>query len=89
MQGTFLEVTFRRGRALAAYLYLPREPGAKSVRVERLDSGMLVDFAANGKPLGIEITSPRSVTLEALNRALSRFGLEPLLSEDLAPLKAA
>ena len=89
MRARYLEVTFRRGRAFAAYLYLPREPGAKSERTERLSAGLLVDYAAGGQPIGIEITAPTKVTLEQVNDALGKLGLESLDASELAPLRAA
>jgi hypothetical protein len=35
MKDAYLEVTYRKGRPLAAYLYLPREPGVKIARSEK------------------------------------------------------
>ena len=58
MKTRYLEVTFRKGKPLAAYLYLPREPGAKSARTELMGSGLLVDYQADGRPIGLEITAP-------------------------------
>jgi hypothetical protein len=89
MKHSYLEVTYRKGHVLAAYFYLPREPNDTSVRTERLDGGLLVDFASDGRPIGIEITSPSQLDLSALNQALSRLGQKPLRAEDLSPLVAA
>ncbi|MBI2919510.1 MAG: DUF2283 domain-containing protein [Planctomycetes bacterium] len=89
MTNTFLEVTYRKGRALAAYFYLPRQTGDKSVRTERLDGGLLVDFSSDGRPIGIEITSPSRLDLPGLNGVLARLGQDPVRSEDMAPLLAA
>jgi uncharacterized protein YuzE len=89
MNHTYLEVTFRRGRPLAAYYYLPRRRGDKSCRTVRADAGLLVDFARNGKPIGIEITAPGAVSLPAFNRVLKDLGLPTLKSIDLAPLHTA
>jgi uncharacterized protein YuzE len=82
-------VTYRRGRPLAAYYYLPRQDGDTSVRTERLDGGLLVDFSADGRPIGIEISSPSRLDLQALNKALMRLGQQPARPEDMAPLVAA
>ena len=49
---------------------------------------MLVDFNQHGKPIGIELIAPAMVTLDALNEALSDFGLQPLSAADLEPLHA-
>ena len=80
MVGTYLEVTFRHGRAMAAYLYLPRQPEERSVRTRRVEPGMVIDFGASGNPLGIEITAPEQVSLNAVNQVLQDLGM-PLLQE--------
>ena len=89
MKAPYLEVTFRKGKPLAAYLYLPREVGAKSVRTESAASGLLVDFSKSGKPIGIEITAPGKITAEQVNAVLVRLGLPRLDPEELQPLEAA
>jgi uncharacterized protein YuzE len=89
MKNSYLEVTFRRGRALAAYLYLPRRPRDKSYRTERAADGLLIDFNRSGKPIGIEITAPAKLSPAALNRVLRRLGLPAVTRADLAPLRAA
>ncbi|WP_462322855.1 DUF2283 domain-containing protein [Halochromatium sp.] len=70
MRSSYLEVTFRRGRPLAAYLYLPRTPGDKSDHVEQAGAGLLVDYTADGKPIGIEITAPAQFDVAELNQVL-------------------
>jgi hypothetical protein len=87
--GSYLEVTFRHGRPLAAYLYLPRRARDRSARTRRASPGLVVDLSADGRPIGIEITAPSRVTVTALNRVLRSFGLSPLTRADLAPLRAA
>ena len=89
MKHSYLEVTYRKGRAIAAYYYLPRQEQDKSVRTERVDGGLLVDFSSDGRPIGIEISSPSRFDLSALNAALVRLGQEPVRPEDLSPLVAA
>jgi hypothetical protein len=89
MKAAYLEVTFRRGRALAAYYYLPRRAGQKSHRTVTLGSGLLADLDRQGRPIGIEITSPSKASAAALNRALLEFGLPGLGRDDLRPLRAA
>ena len=49
MKQSYLEVTFRNGRPLAAYYYLPRRPGEKSVRTRRVEPGLLIDIAKTGR----------------------------------------
>ena len=89
MKHSYLEVTYRKGRPLAAYYYLPRRDGDRSTRTERVDGGLLVDYAEDGRAIGIEITSPSRIDLAQLNRLLERLGQEPVSREDLAPLVAA
>ena len=89
MKDSYLAVTFRRGRAIAAYLYLPRLAGEKSRRTARVEPGLIIDFAPAGKPIGIEITAPGQVSISTLNKVLRDLGLSELKSEDLAPLCAA
>ena len=89
MKHRFLEITFRKGKPLAAYLYLPRSPGDVSVRTERLDPGLVIDYAADGRAIGIEITAPSKVSLAALNQALTAAKQETATADDLAPLLAS
>ena len=89
MKEPYLEVTFRRGRVIAAYYYLPRRSAQKSHRTVRIEPGMVVDLGRNGKPIGIEITAPTLVSRAILNRVLKQFGLPAANPNDLAPIKAA
>ncbi|HEU5118340.1 MAG TPA: DUF2283 domain-containing protein [Isosphaeraceae bacterium] len=88
MSRHYLEVTYRRGRPLAAYLYLPRQPGDTSARVEAFSPGYLVDRAEDGRPIGIEMPSPSLVTVQGLNRVLYELNLEPVSPEEVAPVGA-
>lgn len=89
MNDSYLEVTFRHGRPLAAYYYLPRRPSDKSSRTKRIEPGLVIDFTRAGKPIGIEILAPDKLTLTAFNQVLRDLGFAPLKAADLAPLKAA
>lgn len=89
MKSSYLEVTFRHGRPLAAYLYLPRQPKDKSYRTERVEPGLVIDFSRRGKPIGVEITAPAKLSAPVLNRVLRRLGVPPVTRADLAPLRAA
>jgi uncharacterized protein DUF2283 len=89
MKNAYLEVTFRHGRPLAAYLYLPRRPSDKSYRTEKAAPGLVIDFNRSGKPIGIEITAPAKLSAAALNRVLRRLRLPTVTRADLAPLRAA
>jgi len=89
MKESYLEVTFRHGRPIAAYLYLPRKIGEKSYRTSKAEPGMVVDFGQSGNPIGIEITAPTKITIADLNDVLSKLGLPPMKDSELAPLQAA
>ena len=89
MERPYLEVTFRKGRAFAAYLHLPRASGAKTARSSERPHGLIVDFNAEGDPLGVEITAPSLVEIDELNQLLRELHAEPLTPKDLAPLRAA
>lgn len=85
---TYLEITYRNGRALAAYLYLERQADDRSDRTEIAGPGLVVDLNRAGRPIGIEITAPGKVTLEQINDVLKRFNLPLATRADLAPLAA-
>ena len=89
MQERYLEVTFRKGKPLAAYMYLPRQTGVKSVRTVEAAPGILVDYTASGEPIGLEITAPRQVTAAKVNMVLERLGFPAMDPEEFAPLEAA
>lgn len=74
---------------MAAYLYLPRTPGDKSDHVEQAGAGLLVDYTADGKPIGIEITAPAQVDVAELNQVLIHLHAPAVTYEDIAPLRAA
>lgn len=87
MQERYLEVTFRRGKPIAAYLYLPRRKNDKSFRVAKESNGLLVDLTDDGRPIGIEIVSPHNASLVTINEVLAKYSL-PLLDEmEVAPLE--
>lgn len=89
MKEPYLEVTFRHGRPMAAYYYLPREASEKSARTRRVEPGLVIDFTTEGRAIGIEITAPAKVSLAALNAVLKELGHPPASQADLAPLLAA
>jgi hypothetical protein len=89
MTDPYLEVTYRRGRAIAAYLYLPRRGRERSHRTTTPAPGLVVDYTRAGRPIGIEITSPARLSLSTLNRVLRDLGVPPVTRADLAPLRAA
>lgn len=89
MKHRYLEVTYRKGKPVAAYLYLPRGVGASAVRTEDAGNGLRIDYDAQGKALGVEVTAPQLATVEQLNTVMVMLGQEPMQPQEWAPLKAA
>ena len=89
MRDRYLEVTFRKGKPLAAYFYLPRKSGVKSTRTEKFDGGLLVDYDDSGDAIGIEITAPSLITAEQISRVLEKLGHAPIGPNEIPPLAAA
>lgn len=85
---TYLEITFRAGRPLAAYLYLPRRVGDLSASTREVGPGIRADLTADGRVMGLELLAPGAVTASSVNAALQTLGLPPLAPGELAPLAA-
>ena len=88
MKQRYLEVTFRKGKPFAAYLYLPRPRGARVARTVHEGQGVRVDVDDAGVPMGVEISAPGAVTVAELNSVLVKHGLSALDDEEWAPLAA-
>jgi hypothetical protein len=85
-----LQVTYRKGCPFAAYLHLSHATGEKSARTVPSPDGLLiVDYAANGQPIGVEITAPLAVPLERLNGLLAELGESPLAEHEYGLVRAA
>jgi uncharacterized protein YuzE len=89
MNTSYLEVTYRQGKPVAAYYYLPRLAGQRSVRTRRVECGLLIDYAKDGRAIGVEITAPSALSVTAFNRVLRELGVAPVKRQDIAPLIAA
>jgi uncharacterized protein YuzE len=88
MSEPYLQVTYRHSKPFAAYLYLRRRPDEKAATSKR-DGDLVVDYATDGHPIGIEFTRIGSIDLGAVNRVLESAHETSLLPMDLAPLTAA
>jgi hypothetical protein len=85
-----LQVTYRKGRAFAAYLHLSHQTGEKSAKTVASQDGLLVvDYGSDGRPMGVEITAPQAVPLERLNQLLVDLGEAPLAEHEYHPVRAA
>lgn len=89
MNGLSVQITYRHGKPFAAYIYLPRPSELRSVRTERVSAEVLIDYAEDGSPLGIEIVSPSHTTLDEIHAAFDRIGIARPAPAELEPLKAA
>jgi uncharacterized protein YuzE len=89
MHDKYLEVTFRKGKPIAAYLYLSRQNNAQSARTKRFKAGIIVDFDEKDNAIGIEITAPNKIKNHEINEVFQLLHIPPFSEEELAPLKAA
>jgi hypothetical protein len=89
MNQPYLEVTFRRSKPIAAYLYLPRKSGDRAASSEPLGNDLVIDRTADGRPIGIELLNPAATTGEQLNQVLRGLQLPEIAETELAPLHAA
>lgn len=85
-----LRVTYRDdGSPFAAYLHLPSKPNETREKCRRVEPGMILDINKDGKLIGIELTSPRLVTLQDINKILEEYGMDRIKEATLKPLLAA
>lgn len=89
MKDRYLEITFRKGQAVAAYLHLPHASTSRRAGTREIGPGLRVDLSEEGEAMGLEIVSPAVVRAEDLNDALRSLGHPPLSAEELAPIRAA
>ena len=89
MKNKYLEITYRKGKVMAAYLYLPREVGEKSLRTEKFIEGILIDYGKFNQPIGIEITDPRKIRANIINEILYRIENISVQAEEFAPMLAS
>lgn len=86
MEAADLEVTYRHGRPLAAYLCFAARGGEVAAKTKKVGEDLVMDFAADGRLIGVEIVNPAGFRLEVLNAALVALKQPPVSAEDLAPL---
>lgn len=89
MQAMSLQVTYRNSAPFAAYIGLGRRLGERSARTEQVGPDLLVDFGADGRPLGIELVDPLSTTAEEIFAVFDSLGLSRPSRSALSPLLAA
>ena len=89
MPEMYLDLSCHRGRAFAAYLYLPRRPGDKVAGSRQLEDGLLLDLSPSGTPIGTEITSLEHASMALTSRVPKEWGFPAMSQAELAPLKLA
>ena len=87
-EGVYLELTYRHGKMFAGYLHLPRRDGDRAVRSRKVGPGLVVDYADDGRAIGIEIVSPSTVSVDEINTLLAELDQQALGADELAPLLA-
>ncbi|MGC4031765.1 MAG: hypothetical protein QM754_08540 [Tepidisphaeraceae bacterium] len=81
-----LEITYRGGKPAKAYLTLPRRRGDRADRTLPHGHALVVDYAADGTPIGIEIEAVTAGTIPHLRRLLNELGVKGVDAHELARL---
>lgn len=89
MKDKYLEITFRKGKVVAAYLYLTRDTKGASTHTKKEKEEIIIDFNRSGEVIGIEITAPAKVSITEINEILEYYHLSPLTPQEFAPLLKA
>ena len=82
----YLEITYRKGKPFAGYLYLSGARPQEPCRTEEIRPGVLVDTAQDGEVLGIEFLSPGSVTPDDVQAIARHLRGIQVPTEDLDPV---
>lgn len=88
MKAPMLEITFHKGRPLAAYLHLG-SARRKAGKTRELAPSLVGDFDKRGVLLGLEILAFDKATVARINDVLVWCGCPALPAKELAPLRAA
>jgi hypothetical protein len=88
MKAPMLEITFQKGRPLAAYLHLG-SARRKARKTRELAPSLVGDFDKRGVLLGLEILAFDKATVARINEVLMSCGCAALPAKELAPLRAA
>ena len=83
-----IEITFQKGRRLAAYLHLS-SARRKAHTTRKLAPSLVGDFDKRGALLGLEILTFDRTTVSRINEVLVSCGCAALPAKELAPLRAA
>ncbi len=83
-----LEITYRKGRPLAAYLRLGTT-GGRVAATRELAPRLIGDFDEAGQLRGLEILAFDANTLANINEVLAAHGAPAVPERELSPLRAA
>jgi len=86
MKNKYLEITYRKGKMIAAYLYLPRKVGEKCQKTEKFSEGILIDYGKAKNPIGIEILDPQKINFEKIKDVITKLKDFSIHETDFAPL---
>ena len=83
---SYLELTYRHGKCLAGYLFLPRQDGDRVFRSQPHGDDLVVDYSEDDRPIGIEIVNPAHVSAEQIIALLAELHAPAVDRQELAPL---
>jgi hypothetical protein len=83
-----IEIVFRRGAPVMAFVHFDPERSGRSKHQIGISPPLVGHYDEGGRPSGLEIPLPLTVSLQRINEALVELGRPPLTEQDLAPLRA-
>ncbi|MFQ5686250.1 MAG: hypothetical protein ACE5GV_06265, partial [Candidatus Scalindua sp.] len=60
--------------------------GVQCVKAIKIDEGLIADYDQNGVPVGLEIVSPATTSVQQIKDALEKMHVEPISENELAPI---
>ena len=82
-----VEIVFRKGKPVAAFLHLREGASGKSGRTIPIRPPMTAHYDDAGLPIGLEVPLPTTVPLPLLNEALRELGAPGLDEQDFLALR--
>ena len=83
-----IEVIFRKGKPVAAFLHFTQNEEGKRGRVVSITKNVTLHVDERANPLGIEVGLPATITTRELNEVLRELGQPPVTDADLLPLRS-
>ncbi len=71
---------------MAGYLTLPRKEGDRAVRSRKTEEGLVIDYAPDGRVIGVEIPAPTPEAVRALVHMMKDLDC-PDPEKELSPLR--